>query len=307
MRSVYFGFCLALLSVTPVAADKAAYMDLARRGWNYELRTTMVGRDMAIPVHIHGRDLAGASLCVVGEKPHPNSRNVIDTFRALAKHVFGKALPMRYAGRNASGCGSGRVVVLRLYSGHPPNQELSADLNWMNQTYQLGLPARGYFAATSPAMAQTFFGKRGQTTHIMVKQPGLARPGRLETAFYKSILIEELFQSFTFGMDILLFDRTAAFHSKLQETPLNMYRFSWESSDFMRALLRSNPEGLCAFDVFMMHAVAQAPVDETIDAAFIEYIDVAYETLQARATETMSDARFAPIVAPGCQRGDWDG
>ncbi len=307
VRNVILGIFVALLGVTPVAADKAAYVDLARRGWNYELRTTMVGRDMSIPVHIHGRDLAGASLCVVGEEPHPNSLVVINSFRALAKHVFGKPLTMRYAGRDASGCGSGRVVVLRLYSGHPPNRALSSDLNWMNRTYQLGLPSHGYFAATSPAMAQTFFGRRGQGTHIMVKQPALAHPGRLETAFYKSILVEELFQSFTFGMDILLFDRQAAFQSKLQETPLNMHRFSWESSDFMRALLRSNPQGLCAFDVFMMHAVAEAPVEQTIEAAFIDYVEREYESLEDRAAATMADARFAAIVAPRCERGDWEG
>lgn len=287
--------------MTPAVADRLAYVDLARQGWNYELRTTMVGRDMSIPVHIHGRDLAGASLCVVGERPHPASLEIIDAFRALALHVFAKPLTMRYAGRDASGCGTGRTVILRLYSGHPPNRALSADLRWMNLTYQLGLPGRRFYAATSPAMAQTFFGRRGQGTHIMVKQPGPTPPGTLERAFYKSILLEELFQSFTFGMDILLFDRAAAFQSKLQETPFNLYRLSWESRDFMRALVASNPGGLCAFDIFMMHAVAQAPVDQTIEPGFIDYIDREYDVLHARATATMQDARFAAIVDAICR------
>lgn len=302
MRSALLCLFIMLVSATQAAADRLAYVELARKGWNYQLRTTMVGRDMTIPVHINGRDLAGASLCLVGERPHPNSLDVINAFRTLAQHVFGKPLPMRYAGSEASACGSGRTVVLRLYSGHPPNQALSDDLRWMNGVYQLGLPNRRFFAATSPAMAQTFFGRRGQGTHIMVKQPRGGAVGALERSFYTSILVEELFQSFTFGMDILLFDRAAVFQSKLQETPLNLERLPWESRGFMRALLRSNPVGLCAFDVFMMHAVAEAPVDQTTEPGFIDYVDQAYEMLAAQAADTMADARFAGLIAPRCQR-----
>ncbi len=286
----------------PVAADKTRYVDLARRGWNYELRTTMVGRDMSIPVHINGRDLSGASLCLVGERPHPQSLEIIDTFRDLARHVFGKPIPMRYAGEAARLCGSGRVVILRLYSGDPPNGQLTADLLWLDHTYDLGLSRHGYFAASSPAMAQTFFGRRGQSTHIMVKQPSGAHPDALEAAFYRSILIEELFQSFTFGMDILLFDRSAEFDSKLQEMPLNIRRLPWGSREFMQALVRSNPAGLCPFDVFMLHAVAAAPIDQTTDPRFIDYIEDRYDLLMERARETMADTRFERIVAPECQR-----
>ncbi|MCV3274051.1 hypothetical protein [Roseobacter sinensis] len=302
MRRALLCLMFILLAATQAAADRVAYVELARKGWNYQLRTTMVGRDLTIPVHINGRDLAGASLCLVGERPHPNSLEVINAFRDLARHVFGKPLPMRYAGAGAANCGSGRTVVLRLYSGHPPNQALSDDLSWMNGIYQLGLPHQRYFAATSPAMAQTFFGRRGQGTHIMVKQPRAGDVGALERSFYTSILVEELFQSFTFGMDILLFDRAAAFQSKLQETPLNLQRLPWESRGFMRAMLRSNPVGLCAFDVFMMHAVAEAPVDQTTEPGFIDYVDAEYDTLAAQAAETMADARFAALIAPGCQR-----
>ncbi len=136
----------------------------------------------------------------------------------------------------------------------------------------------------------------------MVKQPALPRLGALEAAFYKSILIEELFQSFTFGMDILLFDRTAAFQSKLQETPINLYRLSWESRAFMRGLVNSNPSGLCAFDVFMMHAVAEAPVDQTIEPGFIDYIEQNYDHLRERAALTLADPLLAPIFDLECQR-----
>ncbi|WP_299964110.1 hypothetical protein [uncultured Roseobacter sp.] len=302
MRCLIVLFACLWVQALPALADRTAYLDLARKGWNYQLRTTMIGRDLSIPVHINGRDLAGASLCLVGERPHANSLEVINAFRDLAAHVFGKPVTMRYAGGEAALCGSGRTVVLRLYSGHPPNQALSADLSWMNGIYDLGLPARRFFVATSPAMAQTFFGRRGQGTHIMVKQPRPGQVGGLERSFYRSILVEELFQSFTFGMDILLFDRAAAFQSKLQERPMVLDRLPWESRDFMRALLRSNPAGLCAFDLFMMHAVAEAPVDQTVEPAFIEYIDREYDALLRRAEETMADGRFAPLVAPGCQR-----
>ena len=287
---------------TTALADKATYLDLAKRGWNYQLRTTMLGRDLAIPVHINGRDLAGSSICLVGELPHPSTTSVLETFGALAAATFGKPLPTRYAGKDARTCGSGRTVLMRLYSGAPPNQALAADLRWMSRTYELGLPERRRYTANSPAMAQTFFGKRGQGTHIMVQQPSRPHLDRLEKQFYKSILLEELFQSFTFGMDVLIFDRREQLQSKLQETPFDLYRLPWGSRAFMRALLTSNPARLCAFDVFMMHAIAQAPVDQTIEAAFLDYIENQYDALADLAEMTMLDPRFAGIVDPTCKR-----
>lgn len=300
---ILFLLGLAMMS-TAALADRTAYIELAKRGWSYELRSTMVGRDLSIPVRINGRALAGASLCIVGETPTPASLQVINSFRALVRRVYGKPVTMRYAGLDGSACGAGRNVILRLYSGFPPNAALSADLRWMDDLYELGLPGRRRFAATSPAIAQTFFGRRGQGTHIMVKQPVAAPRDAMEAAFYRSILIEELFQSFTFGMDILIFNRKEPFLSKLQETPMNLNRLSWESDTFMRALLRSNPSGLCAFDVFMMHAVAEAPVDQTIDPRFIDFIEAQYDDLLMRAQATMSDPALAPILTPECQGVD---
>ncbi|MGB3243920.1 MAG: hypothetical protein WBB25_05270 [Sulfitobacter sp.] len=302
MRLLLVTLNLFLIAAMPLWGDQAGYVNLARQGWNYKLRTTMVGRDLTIPVHINGRSLAGASLCIVGDIPHPQSLEVIDAFRKLIGHTYAKTLTMRYAGDTAAKCGASRTVILRLYSGFPPNAGLSADLAWMNAVYQLGLPKRRFFTATSPAMGQTFFGRRGQGTHIMVKQPAHQRTSKLEAAFYRSILIEELFQSFTFGMDILLFDRNAVFTSKLQETPLNLHRLSWESKDFMRALLNSNPGGLCLFDVFMLHAVARAPVEQTVEAGFITYIDQEYDTLLAMAQKTVGDPAYAPLIAQSCER-----
>lgn len=300
MRYLLLQVTMLIASASALHAGKRDYIELAQKGWGYELRSTMLGRDLAIPVHINGRDLAGAALCLVGEKPHPQTLVVLNAFRDLLKHSFGHPTPMRYAGPSARDCGTGRTVVLRLYSGYPPNRDLSADIDWLSEVHQLGLPMGRGYVVTSPAMAQTFFGRRGQGTHIVVKQPAHDRPGQLEKDFHKSILLEELFQSFTFGMDILLFDTSMGFLSKLQETPVNLQRLPWSSHDFMRALLNSNPSGLCAFDIFMMHAVAQSPVDQTIDPGFIDYIDTQYDQLWAETDETLADPQFEVLFDQGC-------
>ncbi|WP_238547688.1 hypothetical protein [Meridianimarinicoccus roseus] len=288
-------------AASATAADKQSFLDLARTGWNYELRTTMLGRDLGIPIHINGRDLSGAALCVVGEAPTPRTAEVLDAFRALSRHVFGKPLPMRHAGAEARLCGSGRMAILRLYSGFPPNAALTADLRRLDEVYDLGLPRGREFMATSPAMAQTFFGRRGAATHLMVQQAAGGPGSALEETYYRSILLEELFQSFTFGMDVLMLRMEPHFLSKLQEVPLNLHRFSWGSPDFMRAMLRSNPPGLCEFDLLMMHAVALAPVDETTEPAFIDFIDAEFERLSRLARDTAADPRFALIVDRECR------
>lgn len=301
---VYFCLILSLVatsSTVRAATHKDSYLDMARQGWSYELRTTMIGRDLSIPVHINGRDLAGASICMVGERPNARSLEVINAFRKLVAHVYGKPVPMRFAGNRAQDCGQGRIIVLRLYSGTPPNRALSDDLNWMNRTYQLGLPKDRFYAASSPAMAQTFFGRRGQGTHIMVQQTAVPGSDRLENIFFRSILVEELYQSFTFGMDILQFDKQGPFYSKLQEVPLNLNRLPWGSRGFKRALLGTNPPGLCEFDILMMHAVAQAPVDETTMPVFIEFIDENFDDLVATTRTTMEDETYGIILDTDCR------
>ncbi|MHA6345997.1 hypothetical protein [Roseivivax sp. CAU 1761] len=285
--------------------DRLIWLDLVQKGWIYELRSTMLGRDLSIPVRIHGRNLAGAALCIVGEPPQPQTRAVLDAFRLLMREVHGRALPMRYAGASARACGTGRVAVLRLWSGRPPNAALTEDLVWMDAIHGLGLPPQRSYAAHSPAMAQTFFGRRGSGTHLMVKQAAGPEMTALEAAFYRSILVEELFQAFTFGMDILHFDRAAPFASKLEEYPVNLANLPWNSPAFMEGLLRSNPPGLCDFDVFMLHAVARAPVEQTTEAAFLDFVTAEFEPLLAAARRTLADARIALIHDPDC-RGPFD-
>lgn len=300
---------LSVLAPTPLRAAsegshvsiQKVWIDLARRGWNYQLRIPPRGRDMTIPVVISPRALAGSALCIVGERPHSATDTVLDAFRDLVNHTFGKPIPMRYAGPDARGCGSGRVVLLRLYSGFPPNRALSRDLDWLNQTYELGLPRGRDYTTISPAMAQTFFGRRGQVTHIMVKQPRGARLDELEAAFYRSILIEELFQSFTFGMDILIANRSTPFQSKLQEIPVNLSRLPWESRHFMRSLLGVTPTALCAFDVFMLHAVAQTSAAQTIEPGFVREVETNFAELEDLARATIGDPRFAALIDPSCR------
>ena len=304
MRILLALFWLTILALPVQAADqsglRASYLALARTGWTYDLRTSMMRRDMSIPVHINGRDFAGAALCIVGERPTRQTQATLTAFSDLARHVFGRPLPMRYAGTEATHCGPRRTVILRLYSGYPPNHALTRDLDWLNATYELGLPKRRSYAATSPGQAQTFFGRNGAATHILVQQ-GPNAGDALQDTYFRSILVEELFQSFTFGMDILMLRRKPEFASKLQEVPLNIHRLPWGSPAFMAALVSSNPSGLCAFDVFMMHAVAQSPVDQTTDPAFLDFIEARFDDLDGRARETLADPRFAGVLDPECR------
>src|SRR6056297_1285871 len=288
------------LAIGPALADKAQYLDMARRGWSYELRSTMVGRDMSIPVHINGRDLKGAQICLVGEPPTEGSRAVLEAFRALLEHVHGVSAPLREAGEDITACDTGRLVVLRLYSGLPPNRALGRDLAWMDRVYELGLPSRHVWAASSPAMAQTFFGRKGSGTHVMVQQAASGGDGPLDQKYFRSLLVEELFQTFTFGMDILHLDAQEPFLSKLEENPLRLRHVAWGSRGFKSAMLSSNPPALCAFDIFMLHAVADAPVEQTTTPDFISYINENFAPLQARTEATLGEPRFAPVLDPAC-------
>ncbi|MGB3246601.1 MAG: hypothetical protein WBB25_18860 [Sulfitobacter sp.] len=302
MRYILFASVFLIFFQGPLIAEQDRFVALAKQGWNYELRTTMLGRDMAIPVEIHGRTLTGATLCLVGEAPHQNSLTVIVAFSGLMKHVFAEPISLGEADKDARACPEDTSIILRLYSGYPANAGLTADLAWLNEKYRLGLPRNRRYMATSPAMGQTFFGRLGQATHLMVKQPSHQSTSALEEAFYRSILIEELYQSFSFGMDLLLFDRETGFTSKLQETPVNLQRLPWGSKELMRALVNSNPGGLCLFDVFMLHAIARAPVTQTVEPAFITFIDANYEQLLAQARLTMDDPAYALLLAPDCAR-----
>lgn len=291
-----------VLAALPAQAEvgRAPFLELAKKGWVYELRTARWARDAdAPPARINGRDLAGSALCLVGESPHPQTLLVLDSFRALMHEVFGKPLPMRVAGDDLSACGTGRTVYLRLYSGDRPQRAFDDDLRIMDRAFGLGLGGH-WPQIVSPGQAQTFFGTRGQPTHLLVKQPGRPSPSQLERRFFASILIEELYQSFTFGMDVPHFDRRVAFVSKLEEYPVNLRHLQWDSAAFMTGLLRSNPGRLCRFDVFMLHALARAPVEQTNSSEFLHFIDARYDDLMRRTEKTVSRAAYSPILNTTC-------
>ncbi len=295
--------CLAL-AAAPVAAasDRATFLDLARRGWVYELRSAIWGRDPAsVEMHINGHVLSGASICVVGEKPHEATEAVLREFTGLTASIFGKGTPIRYAGADLDGCGTGRTIYLRLYSRQVPLDAFGSDLDRLDHVYGLGLAHSRRQYVVSPGQAATFFGRRGQATHLIVKQPAEgAALSPLEARFYASILVEELYQAYTFGMDILQIDRRLAFVSKLQEFPVNLRQLPWDSPAFMEGLLRSTPSGLCRFDLFMLHAIAEAPVENTNTPEFLDYIDAHFDDLLASADTTATKPGHAEILDPGC-------
>lgn len=291
---------LLLCLPAPIVAQEAAWLDMARRGWSYELRETMVGRDLSIPVRISGRALARSDICLVGEAPRPETRAILDAFTALLGHVHGHT-PRLIAVDMAQDCPETVQVLLRLRSGSAPETGMSRDVAWMEARFGLGLPPRHDWTATAPAMAQTFFGRRGAATHILVEQAAGAGDAA-DALYFRSILIEELFQAFTFGMDILHIDARVPYLSKLEERPLRMVRRPQpDTPDYRRALLGTNPPALCPFDILMLHAVAEAPVAETNGPDFLAYIEASFAGLLARAEATMQDARFAPLLDPACR------
>lgn len=300
---------LALLLMTSVAAqghgDRSQFLDIARKGWVYELRSAMLRPDATRPpVRINGRDMAGAALCLIGEAPHPQTLAVIEVFRDLVADVFRTPMPVRFGGADLRACGGGRIWYLRLYSGLIPQRAFNSDLRRMDQIYDIGLPRDREQSILSPAQASTFFGRNGQATHLLVKQPGTKDLSPLEQRFFASILIEEMYQAFTFGVDILHFDRHAAFISKLEEFPVNLRHLSWDSPGFMEGLLGSNPAGLCRFDVFMLHALARAPVERTNTEDFLTFIDGRFAELLGQADHTFAQAAYAPILDQRCGGSD---
>ena len=310
MKSVLAGMLVAVGLALPAAAGNAgvserdAWMALARKGWVYELRSAMYRPDPDRPaVRINGRHLAGAEICVVGAPPHPATRAVLAAFRALVGDVFGTPMSLRLGGEALDGCGDARAVYLRLFSGGLPVREQARDIAWLDAAFELGIAPGRAPPALSPAQAQTYFGRRGSATYLLVRQPASPEPEPLDLRFHASILIEELFQSFTFGMDILHFDREAPLLSKLEELPVNLRSLGWDTPAYMEGLLASNPSGLCRFDVFMLHALAAAPVEETNSEAFLAFIEADFDDLVARTEATLADPRHVLLLDPVCGRG----
>ena len=297
-------FCLASALIAGAASPANAtptremVLELARRGWVYELSTAAMRRGPNMPpVRISPQSFRGARICILGEEPHPATRAVLQGFAALLERTFGTGPKVDL---HASGNCAGQPVVLRLFSVRSPHGEFNADLRALDDAFLIGLSRKRMQLVSAPAQAQTFFGARGQATHIIVMQPEADRPlTPLEQRFYASILIEELYQAFTFGRDIMIFDPEVRPISKLQEYPVYLRNLPWRSTPFMEGILTTSVAGLCGFDVFMLHALGQARMASNSDA-LLQFLDAAYDDLARLTAETVALPDFAGILDPGC-------
>ncbi len=295
---------MAVTSGDPAGAlpSRDAFLSIAKKGWVYEFRSSVLRRQAGFPpIRLNSKEIVFGSVCLIGDRPHALTKAVIETFDRLLADVFGRIGKLSYGGSDIASCGPLQRTYIRIYGGAAPEAAFNDDLRQLNDKYQLGLSSDRWQRVRSPAQANAFFGRKGTAVHILVKQPKAADPTPLEKAFYTSILIEELFQAFTYGMDIPAFDRKENLLSKLQERPVNLRYLAWDSEAFMRGLVESNPKGLCSFDVFMLHALANSVEDTANSSEFLVYIRSEFDDLLRLARTTLDKPDYAEILDPGCR------
>lgn len=277
------------------------FLAVAKKGWVFELRTNVRRRNPNLPeIRINSRDIADGSVCLIGEPMHPQTKFVISSFQALLRDVFDRDSQFEQGGKNIQSCHSNTRTFIRFYSRLAPVRDYNLDLQALDRVHQIGLPHDRLQPITSPAQASTYFGKRGARVHVIVMQPSTSDLSELQRDYFASILVEELFQAFTFGIDILKFDRDAPFLSKLQEHPENLSALAWGSVEFMKRLLSSNPNGLCAFDIFMLHALAQTTLENVNTEMFLAFVEQEFNGLLGLAKATLSKAEYANILDKNC-------
>ena len=74
LRSLMAVVLLALTCDNARAGDvsRADFLAVAKKGWVFELRSTVRRRSPSLPkVRINSRDIAGGSVCLIGEMMHP--------------------------------------------------------------------------------------------------------------------------------------------------------------------------------------------------------------------------------------------
>jgi len=64
--------------------------------------------------------------------------------------------------------------------------------------------------------------------------------------------------------------------------------------------VNANPKGLCAFDVFMLHALANSEMDTTNSEEFLTYVGQRFDDLAIRAQATLAQPEFAALLDPNC-------
>ncbi len=297
---------IVLLMAMPVAAaqfpTREEFLNLARQGWVFEMRSNVRRRDHTMPaVRTNSRAMVAGSICLYGEPVHPHLMDVFTTFRNLINAVYGQVGTLQFGQKEAPSCAGTPRIFVRFYSGRPPHRAFNADLRHVDEVYDIDLPQDRDQPILGPAQAATFFGREGTASHLLINQPGDAPLTQLQRQYYRTLLIEELFHAFTFGMDILKFDRKTAFRSKLQEHPVNLRYLAWDSPKFMRGLLASNPKGLCAFDIFMMHALANTALDSVNTQEFLRFISAHFDRLEGLTRATLADARFNLLMDNRCR------
>lgn len=285
--------------------DRATFLELARKGWVFEIRKTMWRPDPdRPPIQINARDLTGRALCLIGEPLHPTTAATLRAYLHLHKLAFGQGLTQAGPYALASDCPEDTVLYLRLYSSREPREMMGRDLKLLDQRHEIGFSRSWIPRLSAPAQAQSYFGRRGNVSHLVILQPRRNQQlTPLQTRYFRSLLLEELYQSTTYGLDVLHVDRTAPFLSKLEEYPANLLGLRWLSEPFMQGMLASNSGDLCAFDLFMLTALAATTQSTTHQAAFLDELRAGFDTTLARARDLAADPVVAGLLSPDCQ--DW--
>ncbi|MDW4498650.1 hypothetical protein R5H30_11705 [Sulfitobacter sp. D35] len=304
------GALLAVFLANPVTAgarsdlvrpDRSDYLNLARSGWVFEFNTRRMRRPADLPpIRFDSAEVATGEICLFGDPPKALSRQIIHSFTELLREVYERRLAVTFAGREIENCPPHQRVYIRLYSGAPPYARLNADLRLLDREFDIRFPPNWNEPVRSPAQANGFFGRRGASAHLLISQPPTDEMSDLQRDYYTSILVEELFQVVSFGADILKADRESPFLSKLQEAPVNLRYVPWNSERYMTGLLRSNPKGLCGFDVFMLHALAAADLESANSAELLDFIETHFDDLRARTERTLRHAAYAPMIDSSC-------
>lgn len=313
MRLVVMGLAIgivlgAVLSGRDAIAEeadptRAAYLAIAKQGWVFDFRSSLLRRGPDLPpVLFNGKSIATGAICVFGAPAHPLVHRVLNRFQHLLSHVFGREAPITFARGGISACPPRQRVYLRLYERFASGGAFNADLRSIDAAFGIDLPKDRPEYVRSPAQGIGFFGRNGDVAHLLIRQPEMAEPTLLQQKFYRSILIEELFQVVSYGVDILKFDPDTPFLSKLQERPAYLKHLKWGSEAYMRGLLASNPKGMCAFDVFMLHALAQMTLESSNSEAFLEFIDAEFDDLLARTRTTLADPDLDILIDETCMR-----
>lgn len=293
----------ATLGVSPARADlKADYLELVERGWNYAFRGSARGHaDDLSPGYVLAGAMAPRAICLIGEAPHPVMAETLAQFRHLLRRIFGTAGPVFPGRRTIGDCEAGETIFIRFYSRPVPNELFNADIDALNDRFDLGLSGRQRLNILSPAQAVTMFGRAGQITHLSLLEPVFLRISELERDFYRSMLIEELYQSYSFGIDVFKTEHDGPLLSKLQETPVNLRLLEWTSAEYMAGLLQSNPRGLCHFDAMMLHALAAYPGNSAANIPLAVFVERDFDALYEDARATAARAEFSELFDPDCR------